>query len=1216
MTDPPSGPKPAVKSIRTEGDKKKNMINALSDLGLVTSELTSSINHLKDFVSDEVDEGGVKSLIMRQIRLLVRASELVEAKVSYVASQTSLSSLATRQQQRKRANVNYDNKLESKLKRTRHTNYIKLEDNILAKLVQNSPPKSTAIVRTTHHRAAKTSTSLITTDILPTPKNGKQYNLREAFFILDDLDISTNKFYNLASTPNSTTGSKWLNCHKGTFYNRLNKYQNDGIIPDENDYGMRMGALPIIKIEEITKLNNDLKEYKGYAEKNEDLSQNIIDLSEKEKRARGDLGSTKAPCAATLALYQMLSTEEDPNIHLINDKRVKPKDPRRQTASMSVRNLASHIAAISYANFIPSETKWSGPKGLPRGCYDLIDIIKRVTGSHVKPILPAFLVNEDCTSQYYCSGSTKGDTGNNGWSRVTTESLESRDMDSIWSDDKTQNKMARSIRVKFACGGTGGGYLYPICILVSNLSKEHLPKDEFKVIPIEGLSVNGHLDPRSKEIGYLCLMQANVSQRQFFEWFYKNITCPTILNIRQRYNPTSTPLSEEDPIPADQKFVLWGDSDIPYLKEMMSPGRIAEALQIGLCFGKIGAKITEDTQPMDLGPFFKIINHNGKVMTSEDIVKPLSILVDIIFKNLRANKELLLPTLKEAALKDLLVTAPDLMNSAFLQKTIVDSFVSAGMLDKRCKRCPDLDRLINLFKVPWGKIKGGQNWFLDMLPTVIAEMYSEGEVSEKFYDEMGFPVDCDKKGTTWLLKSNADHLSRSKVLYHPTVVEKRKEELRICSEAISKKVTDEYEAAVKVFELNIDCEKEIISKMVNLLNSSVTREDVSVDMASLEVFDKLKVKHLSAFYRCRVQEDLYERIKLPSKGNINKVITSQVDKTTNGPFLIKLCFDVKTLPVVAKRPILKRIDSASSSIKEPSYLTICDTPNNWNTLDVSVPYVIMLKDIMKNVDEGNHQRILSAVLNDISPFKKYSELLGRKLIKRLGVYLSKKLPLHRTDLLSNQHWVWLSFKKHIKLIAAAMITFGHVMDEKELVFKGDDESLLSNTTNFHLVDLTGEHEMNHGNYVILDSKRGEFVYNGVANFGYKKNWEKHALDSMLKDYSKRKDKFSAAYPNTDLVDMSESANVNVKGRFEDLLMFSTIEVKGDQIERYLEHFDINEDESKRINVLINKGGPNNMPSKKIKHLLEMFCMAYTLAINPARDMSGMIPCSWQMELKP
>ena len=201
------------------------MINALSDLGLVTSELTSSINHLKEFVSDEVEEGGVKSLIMRQIRLLVRASELVEAKVAYVSSQTSVSTLASRQVQRKRANVNYDNKLESKLKKTRFTNYIKLEDNILAKLVKDSPSKSTAVVRSSRTRAAKasTSTALVPTDNLPTPKNGAQYTLRQAFQVLDDLDMTANTFYTLASTVNGNPCSKWINC-RGTFFKRLKKY--------------------------------------------------------------------------------------------------------------------------------------------------------------------------------------------------------------------------------------------------------------------------------------------------------------------------------------------------------------------------------------------------------------------------------------------------------------------------------------------------------------------------------------------------------------------------------------------------------------------------------------------------------------------------------------------------------------------------------------------------------------------------------------------------------------------------------------------------------------------------------------------------------------------------------------------------------------------------------------------------------------------------------
>ena len=48
-----------------------------------------------------------------------------------------------------------------------------------------------------------------------------------------------------------------------------------------------------------------------------------------------------------------------------------------------------------------------------------------------------------------------------------------------------------------------------------------------------------------------------------------------------------------------------------------------------------------------------------------------------------------------------------------------------------------------------------------------------------------------------------------------------------------------------------------------------------------------------------------ESIKLPTKGNLLKVARNEVGKNTKGPFLAKLCLDVKSLSVITKKPILE-----------------------------------------------------------------------------------------------------------------------------------------------------------------------------------------------------------------------------------------------------------------------------------------------------------------------
>ena len=87
--------------------------------------------------------------------------------------------------------------------------------------------------------------------------------------------------------------------------------------------------------------------------------------------------------------------------------------------------------------------------------------------------------------------------------------------------------------------------------MVSGLSEDELPNDEFVVVPIIVLSINGYIDPRNNEVGYMCLIGANYPQKHFFNLYNENITYPTIKSIREKYNPMEQGDAEEGQIPTE-----------------------------------------------------------------------------------------------------------------------------------------------------------------------------------------------------------------------------------------------------------------------------------------------------------------------------------------------------------------------------------------------------------------------------------------------------------------------------------------------------------------------------------------------------------------------------------------------------------------------------------------------------------------------------------------
>ena len=170
-----------------------------------------------------------------------------------------------------------------------------------------------------------------------------------------------------------------MGCSRMTLYRRSNKYKNDGILPNETDCGAKMGVPPMIEDNKLALLNSTISKTQGFSENNSQLSEMIVQINESEKEKAGGYGYLNTPSASTVRFYQVLAVNESDDVHLVKDENMKVKDKRRQMASTSLRNLASHIAAVVHTNSIPVPEKMDPAQGYGKRCSP---IYKTAKGCH------------------------------------------------------------------------------------------------------------------------------------------------------------------------------------------------------------------------------------------------------------------------------------------------------------------------------------------------------------------------------------------------------------------------------------------------------------------------------------------------------------------------------------------------------------------------------------------------------------------------------------------------------------------------------------------------------------------------------------------------------------------------------------------------------------------------------------------------------------------
>ena len=74
---------------------------------------------------------------------------------------------------------------------------------------------------------------------------------------------------------------------------------------------------------------------------------------------------------------------------------------------------------------------------------------------------------------------------------------------------------------------------------------------------------------------------------------------------------------------------------------------------------------------------------------------------------------------------------------------------------------------------------------MDRVPDLVLEFYKHGEILEQYYDDNKFPVDFDKNGKLYRLSSNANNITRSTVLYPPSILQNKRESIKMANDLIN-----------------------------------------------------------------------------------------------------------------------------------------------------------------------------------------------------------------------------------------------------------------------------------------------------------------------------------------------------------------------------------------------------------------------------------------------
>eukprot|EP00536_Pseudo-nitzschia_multiseries_P004259 jgi/Psemu1/9606/gm1.9606_g len=195
----------------------------------------------------------------------------------------------------------------------------------------------------------------------------------------------------------------------------------------------------------------------------------------------------------------------------------------------------------------------------------------------------------------------------------------------------------------------------------------------------------------------------------------------------------------EVPVPQDVAARVWVDSDMSQMSRRSQLATIESLFKKGMYYNKIGAKTTNCFQPMDIGPFFKDDSTQGDEK-AQDVPSSSS--------------------------------CPEVKAKVSSKKNLTDAFVDSGFVSA-IDGCPDVNAVMKSKNINFITAFSLEDLFFDTLLQCTAEMNSKGNISEEFYNALGYPQDQDCKGNIWNLTSTSLVFGRAYPIITEDVLKRR-----------------------------------------------------------------------------------------------------------------------------------------------------------------------------------------------------------------------------------------------------------------------------------------------------------------------------------------------------------------------------------------------------------------------------------------------------------